>query len=209
MAQTDQSREKQGTQEKQAAQENQMVVSGFLFTNEEEAKQAEKEAEGITYIRQKVDLDEPLMVLQVYNKMVDQKLFETEVGYSYLKELWDYLNSIPFVRKEDIRPIPTDHPILEAGYRQHARRIYGRQQASGQKKEINTDYKVRFWVAFAVSIVLLIGIGAMFAITATSGNATILNYEQQLIDRYEGWEQELTEREAVIKEREAELGIRE
>ena len=49
----------------------------------------------------------------------------------------------------------------------------------------------------------------MFAITATSGTATVLNYEQKLIDRYEGWEQELNEREAAVKEREEELGIRE
>jgi hypothetical protein len=202
MAETDRTQEIQ-------PQADQMVVSGFLFTNEEEAKQAQKEAEGIVYIRQKVDMDEPLMVLQVYNQMVDQKLFETEVGHSYLKELWDYLNSIPFVRKEEIRPIPTDHPILEASLRQNARRIYGRQQSKQKKQEVNVDYKVWFRVMLAVCIVLVIGMGAMFAITATSGTATVLNYEQKLIDRYEGWEQELNEREAAVKEREEELGIRE
>ena len=184
------------------------AVGGFWFTDEDVAKQAEREAEGIVYIRQKVDMDEPLMVLQVYNKMVEQKLFETAVGFSYLKELWDYLYSIPFIRKEEILAIPTEQPTLEAGLRQRARRIYGgRGQGAGQRQVTNIDYKVRFRVMLGVSAVLVVIIAAMFAITATSGNATILNYEQQLIDRYSEWEQELSEREAAVVEREKELGL--
>ena len=184
------------------------AVGGFWFTDEDVAKQAEREAEGIVYIRQKVDMDEPLMVLQVYNKMVEQKLFETAVGFSYLKELWDYLYSIPFIRKEEILAIPTEQPTLEAGLRQRARRIYGgRGQGAGQRQVTNIDYKVRFRVMLGVSAVLVVIIAAMFAITATSGNATILNYEQQLINRYSEWEQELSEREAAVVEREKELGL--
>ncbi len=44
-------------------------------------------------------------------------------------------------------------------------------------------------------------------ITATSDNATILNYESKLIDRYEHWEEELKEREAKVREREEAAGI--
>ena len=33
------------------------------------------------------------------------------------------------------------------------------------------------------------------------------NYEQEIINRYEEWESELNEREAILKAREAELGI--
>ena len=41
-----------------------------------------------------------------------------------------------------------------------------------------------------------------------SGNSvTIVNYENEIINKYEDWEKDLKEREAVIMQREAELGI--
>ena len=59
-------------------------VGGFSFENQDEAEQAKKEIEGIKYIKTKTDMNDPEIVLQVYNKMIEQKLFETAVGYSYL-----------------------------------------------------------------------------------------------------------------------------
>ena len=91
-----------------------MVVEGFLFANEAEAAQARKEAEGVKYVKEKAQMDDPEMVLRIYNKMIQQRLFDTAVGYSYLKDLQEYLQSIPFIRKEDIFPIPVQHPQGEA-----------------------------------------------------------------------------------------------
>ena len=42
----------------------------------------------------------------------------------------------------------------------------------------------------------------MFAVTATSGNINIVNYENALIEKYENWETQLLEREERLKERE-------
>ena len=75
-----------------------MVVEGFLFANEAEAAQARKEAEGVKYVKEKAQMDDPEMVLRIYNKMIQQRLFDTAVGYSYLKDLQEYLQSIPFIR---------------------------------------------------------------------------------------------------------------
>ena len=47
---------------------------------------------------------------------------------------------------------------------------------------------------------------AMFAITFTSKNPNILNYRQAITNEYSTWEQELTEREKVIREKERQLG---
>ena len=68
-----------------------MVVEGFLFANEAEAAQARKEAEGVKYVKEKAQMDDPEMVLRIYNKMIQQRLFDTAVGYSYLKDLQEYL----------------------------------------------------------------------------------------------------------------------
>lgn len=98
-------------------------VGGFSFENKDEAEQAKKEIEGIRYIKTKTDMSDPEVILQVYNKMIGQKLFETAVGYSYLKDLQEYLTTIPFIKNEDILPIPVTHPRLEESLKKQKREI--------------------------------------------------------------------------------------
>ena len=42
----------------------------------------------------------------------------------------------------------------------------------------------------------------MFAVAATGDHVNIVNYENKLIEKYENWEAQLKEREALLKERE-------
>lgn len=178
---------------------NAVLVGGFIFTDEAEAKQAEKEAEGVKYIKGKTDMDNPQMVLHIYNKMIQQKLFETAVGYSYLKDLQEYLRAVPFIRNQDILPIPVQHPLLEQSIKS-ARRTEPPKKTKLVVK--HADYRRRYRVTGALSVILSICIVVMFAITATTNNTTILNYENELINKYEAWEQELSEREAAVEARE-------
>ena len=56
--------------------------------------------------------------------------------------------------------------------------------------------------------VLLAGaIIAMFYISYVSEQPNVINYERALTSKYASWEQELTEREQVIRETERELKI--
>lgn len=66
-------------------------VSGFVFENEEQAKLAKKEVEGIQYIHDNMNMDNPQMVQEIYQRIMAQELFHTPIGYAYLKELQDYL----------------------------------------------------------------------------------------------------------------------
>ena len=59
------------------------------------------------------------------------------------------------------------------------------------------------WIAFILAVCVV----AMFAITATTNNTTVLNYENQLIDKYEAWEERLDQRQEAIEAKEKELGI--
>lgn len=188
---------------------NGVVISGFSFANPAEAVQAEKEAEGVKFIKEKADMSNPDMVLNIYNKMIQQKLFETAVGYAYMKELQEYLQSIPFINSEDIKPIPILHPTLEESLRKRSRRSEEKPKEGGKKESqvVNVNYKTRYRLTSALSIIFAICIVAMFAITATTNNTTIVNYEQEIINRYEAWETELTEREEAVQEKEIELGI--
>ena len=48
---------------------------------------------------------------------------------------------------------------------------------------------------------------AMFYISYVSEQPNVINYERALTSKYASWEQELTEREQVIRETERELKI--
>ena len=53
-----------------------------------------------------------------------------------------------------------------------------------------------------IGVILFFIVVGMFAVTATSGNINIVNYENALIEKYENWEEQLDEREEKLKERE-------
>ena len=72
------------------SEKKKVKINGFVFTDEAEAEQAKKEAHGIHYVEERADMHHPETVLEIYNKMVKQELFETAVGFTYLKELQEY-----------------------------------------------------------------------------------------------------------------------
>ncbi len=186
-------------------QKEKMIVNGFLFANSAEMRQAEKEAEGIRIVKEKLDMKQPEKVLQVYNKLVRERLFETAAGLSYLKELQEYLQMAPSVDKAEILPIPVRHTLLERQMR--VRYENPKTRKTVRERYVNVDYKNRYRIMSGVAAILFVCVAAMFVISATAGSPTIVNYEQKLINRYAGWEEELEERESVIRQKEAELGI--
>ena len=47
---------------------NRIVVNGFAFTDRQTAQKAMKEAESIQYVKEKLDMKNPRMVLEMYRK---------------------------------------------------------------------------------------------------------------------------------------------
>lgn len=180
----------------------QYKVDGYLFDSEEMARQAKREADGVRYIREKTRMNNPDVIMKLYNRLLDQEMFETEVGIAFLRELQEYLETIPYIKREDIRPIPVkgrydDAPEQTRPVRRRKRKI----AVDPEREEIR--YRKAFRVALFFCVVLSAAIIGMFTITHLSGNSvTILNYEEKLIDKYEEWEKELSEREAEVKLRE-------
>ncbi len=197
---------------------NTVEIDGFLFSDPAEITQAQKEIEGIRYLRSKLDRDNPDQVLLVYNQAVDQQLFTTPVGYYFLKELQDYLITMPFIKDEDIHRIVISERMTEEFEKSRKRtekeekkqavRRYEDEKKLREKKvqARNTDYKKKFGTALFFCIVLLALVIGMFVVSFLSkDNVTILNYENALINRYEDWEEELTAREKAVEEKEREL----
>ena len=184
--------------------ERRYVAGGFLFTDEAAAAQAKKELEGMKYIKEQMDMENPKLVLEVYRRVLAEDLFETPVGIHFLKEIQEYLSSIPGIRGEGIEPIP----VPRQKKREAEKKTQKPSVKTVQKVEItekHVDYKKRCQFLLPLCIALLVIVAAMFAIEATTNNPNILNYENEIINRYEDWERQLEEKEKELRERERAL----
>lgn len=171
-------------------------VEGFVFREEELYQQAKREAEGIRYIRSKTNMDNPKMVFQVYQRIIDQKLFETPVGIGYLRELQEYLMAAPGISQDEIVPIPVEEVVRQEFVPVRERKVAEQKKAAGALR-----------LSVAGNIVLVLLVIAMFVLTLTSRLPNILNYEENLLNKYSAWEEQLQERERQIQLRESELGV--
>lgn len=186
--------------------EQMYVVEGFAFISEKEAEQAKKEREGIRYIKEKTNMSNPDMVLQIYNKMVREKMFVTSVGYAYLFDLQEYLRTNPYIKDEDIMPIEVVHPSIQESLKEekhkHQVQMQEMRKKAAKKPVTDAELQNKYKLSLLVNLILAISVVGMFLISTTSRHPTILNYEEELINRYSAWEQELTEREAALREAE-------
>ena len=192
-------------------------AGGFVFRTKKEAELAQREIEGTKYLRQKLDMENPNAVFSIYQNLIEQDLFETPVGYCFLKELRDYLLMIPAISNEEVLAIPIRYPQTEEEEKkqkkeqkkeeQRKERQKEKEKAKNRKeqKKEGKNNKGRCQFFMVTSLILLISVVSMMLLAATSDNVNILNYENKLIDKYSSWEQELEEREQAVKEQEQEL----
>lgn len=177
------------------AKNSELVVDGFLFEDEDLRAEARKESEGVRYMKTHVNLEYPDRVLQIYQQMISQEMFQTQVGYAYLRDLQDYLYTMPQVPNEKVAPI-------------RVRKTVKVSDASGtteQLREENQKSRRAFRFSLVVNFVAAAVILIMFMIAMSSNSPTVLNYENELQNKYASWEQELQKREAAVLEKERTL----
>lgn len=184
-------------------QKDNLLVEGYRFGSLADARAAEEEAKKADYFRGKIAGRNPRSLLAVYDKMVDEKIFSTPVGWEYLRELQRRLlrAGIP---KEDIRPIPM--------YATYVRSKGEGKESAFARQRIRPSRTPKInglHVSIVINLLLGILVIAMFVITIKSDNPNILNYENVLVNRYAKWEQELSEREQKLREKEQELLLEE
>ena len=78
-------------------------------------------------------------------------------------------------------------------------------------KEISGDttknIRDRSRIFIIAIVVLLIALGAMFYILRTSDIPTMLDYQTKIEDKYSQWEEDLKQRESIIRKKERALNI--
>lgn len=171
--------------------EEKYIVGGFEFHNKEEMEAAKKEQEGFDYLKRKVDLSNPVQVLHIYNKLLEKELFQTPVGYSNLLGMQSFLKGQGSTENKEIKNIP----VID----KKEKEIYKKEVLDSNSKKKKKNYRQSYKSSLILNIALVIVILLMFYISYTGENATILNYETKIVDRYAQWEQELVEREKAVQ----------
>lgn len=193
----DEAKERTKTGKKNSAGE--WTVNGFLFSDEEYAQAAEKEQQKIQLLESKINYSDLPKVRAIYEKAVAENIFSTSVGLFYLKGMRDFL-----IREEETWdgvlpkvPSPIGGLKIESNTAQAKRREKLEKMLSQKKDQFRTSVIINVLLAAAMI--------AMFVIALNSENPNILNYEKRLTDRYAAWEQELTQREQAVRQKELEL----
>ncbi len=189
------------------------VLDGFFFEKEEIFEIAKKEDQAVKLLASKLRAATPEQVLKIYNQAIDQNLFRTPVGLFFLRRLQEYL------RGQKNLDTTTMHPIFIGNLGE----THQEQRLRLEKERKETDYKLKvlveldrkgyrrkFHIALYFCVVFLVMIAGMFMINHLSkDNINIVNYENQIIDKYEDWQISLEAQEQALKEREAELAKKE
>lgn len=193
-------------------EEKQIIIEGFCFTEEETAKQAKREADGIRYIVENTDMENPEMVWHLYHKLIAENLFETPVGISFLKEMRDYLAAVPSMKEQELQTIPVKGVQEEKGKEKDRELRNRRRERMVQAENSRTEKRIEqmkknLRASLFGNLFLVILVIGMIIITMTNDNPNILNYESKIINKYAQWQQELEDREQAVREQEQKLKI--
>lgn len=184
------------------AARDEFVVGGYHFGSLEDAKAAEEEARKAEYFKERIAGRKAGGLMAVYDKILDERVFQTPVGWEYLRTIQEEL------KKEDIpeaqiRPIPMYGSFChQTGKALEQALVKPRIRPLEERKKIS-----RLQVSVLVNILLIVLVLAMFVITLQSDNPNVLNYKKAVVNEYAAWEQELSEREKAVREKEKMLGI--
>lgn len=181
------------------------VIDGFSFSDAMDVSLVEEEILRIKYLSEKVDMNNPEMVLAVYDKLLSSGIFVTPVGLEYLRNLQSYLYKNSQIPDEAVRNIPIAISYNDAiGKRNKARE----EKLKKDKRVFRKTFKHEYKISLIANIILVFLVVVMFVITIKADNPNMINYRSSILNEYSEWQTELTERENEIKARERELGIK-
>lgn len=177
------------------------VVDGYLFASMEDVQLAQQEKKKVEYLEKYMDYHDTENVLKVYKKAMAERIFKTPVGYDYLRKMQKFLLDCDNMTEEQVPPIS-----LQNSYNVNMRKSYtqAKPRVEGPKEKKKPGWPV---YSLILNLILVIAVIAMFSITLNSDNPNIINYESAIVNKYASWEQELSEREKAVREKERELNI--
>ena len=120
-----------------------LQIDGYRFGSREDVEAAGEEVRKISYFKEKTKGKSPHMLLALYDKLLDEKVFKTPVGWEYLRELQEQLKEAG-IPEDEIRPISF---YMNFSYKtgEELNRALTRQRIRPAKKKVNVN-------AFQISV---------------------------------------------------------
>ncbi|MCR5033255.1 MAG: hypothetical protein K6A92_10370 [Lachnospiraceae bacterium] len=186
------------------------VVDGFLFLSDEDAQAARTEKKQVEYLMEHMDLENVAQSLTLYQKAVEAETFHTPFGLFFMHRLRGELQKRniqePALPPVKVRSVPASKEKATEEVRERIRR--NEEEAAERKaRENRENHRYLFSVSVLMNVLLVIVVLVMFWIAKTTDHPNIINYENAITNKYATWEQELTEREKAVREKERELHI--
>lgn len=212
------------------------TIEGFYFDDAAVAATAAKEAETVKYIRSKTNFERIDAVYAIYTKLIDNNVFSTAVGYSFLAELYRILSESGRYSESDLPKIyisvkQTDTQKVSASSADITDRLSEEELSAEEEariveavhkrtqslkdtsrtqvrniREMYRDKQRNYKIVIAVLAAVIIG---MLAMVYFSDSSPLLDAEQQVLDKYSAWQEELQLQEQELKAWEADLLERE
>lgn len=187
-------------------EDNGRSVDGFIFVDRENGSIAKEEIQRINYISSKMNEDNPEAVLSVYNKMIESNTFFTPIGLEYLRKLQDYLYKRHEIDDARIADIPVMVSYVDIHNQYNNRKDIERDERLRRRRKVKT-FRKEYRNSLLLNLIMAAMIIVMYIIVIKSDTPNMINYENAITNKYASWEQDLTERESKIRQKEAELGI--
>ncbi len=178
------------------ADKTDFYVGGYRFASLGDAGQAKQEQKKAAYFEDKLTGRSAQDMLAVYDKILDEKVFQTPAGWEYLKKLQEELRRAG-IQEGAIRPIPMYVMFTHDNDDETPVRV---RIKPAKKKDTG---RALFRTSVFINLFLAVLVIAMFVISLSSSNPNILNYKNVLENQYASWEQELTKREKSLRQKEA------
>lgn len=176
--------------------EDDLVVEGYRFATVADAETARMELKKIENLEQRLDYRRPQNVLLVYNRAVDNRVFLTPVGFSYLQKMQKELLKWG-VPADKVRPVPLYATFSNKTANSRSIRLSVAQR--------HPEYQGRFLASLLINIVLVVLVAAMVLFAWNTDTPNIINYRRAIENEYSEWEQELTQREQAVREEKRKL----
>ena len=176
-------------------------VNGYQFVGEDDADLARQEEKKIAYLEQHMDYNRPNSVLKIYCKAVEERIFKTPIGFDYLRRVQDFLLSCQGITPDMVPPIKL-FVNFKPRLRENTNPARNRVKPPKEKAKISP-----LFLSVMLNVALAILVGFMFFVAVDSDNPNVLNYENAINNKYASWEQELSQREKAVREKERELKI--
>ena len=174
------------------------ILDGFVFSTRKDYERACKEKETIEYLVANSNMSDMKAVLKIYNKAVEKKAFQTVIGLEFIENMRKRLLSSGIVKEKMSGKSITDKDVLEKNVEKY-KNAYEAEKAGKKIKNM----------AIVFLCILLI---AVIFITVKSKYSVFTyftdyksNMENELIDKYEKWEQDLSDKEKALDKREKEI----